>query len=325
MVKKIAENPSEQDEDKRSPQQKYDDALNIYIDHLSQAKAEGRKKLVLSKIAKESSLNRTTFYKPNFSESKYNKLFTDLGEKITNWNKDESREFDDTLIGIKDEKISRLTKESENAQNQSARLLIEKNRLSASLSSSRKKIEELQENLDKYAYEAISSPKIKQSFVGSAKVFSPDKLLFVDGRYNFDDITLRNSAWSDTRKSITAELKKPILTRVYLMVGLPCSGKTTWIEQIKLYPDRHSLIIDCCNLTLIDRFEWANLIAKTNPAVLICAVVINTPIPLIQTRNMARPFDRQIPTSILNEYVLRLEKVDIERETFIDEIIVVRN
>jgi hypothetical protein len=53
MVKKIAEKPSEQDEDKRSPQQKYDDALNIYIDHLSQAKAEGKKKLVLSKIAEE--------------------------------------------------------------------------------------------------------------------------------------------------------------------------------------------------------------------------------------------------------------------------------
>ena len=122
-----------------------------------------------------------------------------------------------------------------------------------------------------------------------------------------------------------SELKKTIPTRVYILVGLPGSGKTTWSENFKFYLDKRSIVIDCCNLSYFERSDWVSLIKISAPEASICAVYFDTPFEIILERNESRPFDRALPKDKLEQYRKNFQFVDYHKETHFNELIIVRH
>lgn len=159
-----------------------------------------------------------------------------------------------------------------------------------------------------------------------AKIVSPDTHLYKDGQYSFYDINTREAAWRSVRHEFEKLLKRPIPTRVYMLVGAPCSGKTFWCNESHYYKDKHPVVIDATNLTKSDRSSWFNLIYKYKYLhdIKICAVFFNTPYVVLMERNNMRPPDKRLADDELMNKFKRLEPVDVVNEEF-DEIIVVRH
>lgn len=316
-------------DDERTPEAKYKDAFDSYTKNLADA-AIKNKRLSLTKVAKDAGLNRTCFYKPNFANQSLNEQFTTLGEKITSWNQKKKSKQVVTYIDELDNKLKTITSSMEAAQLQSAALLAKE---AKSQAKNEKLVREsflLKKQIEELTYELIkqeqkpNSNLINTSLFNTVIKFSPDTYIYKNGYYQFENDALRNEAWYSVRKELSSELKKTIPTRVYILVGLPGSGKTTWCDNFKFYLDKRSIVIDCCNLSYFERSDWVSLIKSSAPEANICAVYFDTPFEVILERNESRSFDRALPKDKLEQYRNKFQPVDYHKETYFNELIVVR-
>lgn len=316
--------------DERTPEDKYKDAFDSYTKNLADA-AIKNKRLSLTKVAEDAGLNRTCFYKPNFANQGLNEQFTTLGEKITNWNKRKKSKQVVTYIDELENKVKTITSNMEAAQFQSAALLAKEAKLQAKNGKLVHESLHLKKQIEELTYELIkpdqksNSNLISASYFNTVIKFSPDTYIYKNGYYQFENDALRNEAWYSVRKEISSELKKTIPTRVYILVGLPGSGKTTWSENFKFYLDKRSIVIDCCNLSYFERSDWVSLIKISAPEASICAVYFDTPFEIILERNESRPFDRALPKDKLEQYRKNFQFVDYHKETHFNELIIVRH
>ena len=154
-------------------------------------------------------------------------------------------------------------------------------------------------------------------------IISPDKTLQHNDQYQYFDIELRDKAWDSAKEDFQRLMRRKVPLRVYLLVGLPCSGKSTWVEERDVLRDRHTVIIDATNLKKGDRAQWITL-ARKNTNVKICAVMFFTDFLTIKERNAKRhPQNKFIDVSILETKRDAFELVDVKFED-IDEMIIVR-
>jgi hypothetical protein len=156
-------------------------------------------------------------------------------------------------------------------------------------------------------------------------IISPDKHLTVNGEYRFRDENLRNQSWLKSYDELEEALSRSYAKRLYVLVGLPCSGKTTWAETSDLYPDRHPIIFDATNLT---RYDRENLIHRfkrfTN--VCKCCVYFDTPTVVIRDRNSNnRTRDKQLSDEEIDVKLNELQPPDPYKEKWIEEMIIVRD
>lgn len=155
-------------------------------------------------------------------------------------------------------------------------------------------------------------------------IISPDKHLFVGGEYKFGDDDLRHEAWLKSYDELDEALSRAYAKRLYVLVGLPCAGKSTWARDAVLYQDRHPIIFDSTNLT---RYERENLLhrVKRFSDVRKCCVYFDTSIDVVRERNAGmRTSERQLGDRELNAKMNKLEPPDPIKEKWIDEMIVVR-
>ena len=316
--------------DNRTPDRKYEDALKSYVD-LKELSRVGRAKFSVSEIAKNCGLNRNIFYNPNFSDQSVNNSFKKLGKLISNQTKDGQRENINSEIERLSKNLDLAEEQAKNAQIQSARMIEKVQKQHESISNLKSRVLELQNNLDEVTYNSLKIDNKKGvsnanvHWIQNTVVISPDNYLYIDGRYEFTNNEAKNEAWYKVKESLTNELHKKVPTRIYILVGLPCSGKTTWSNSANLYPDCRSIVIDSCNLSYIERLEWANTINTINSESRICVVVFDVPFSSISQRNLERPCDRSIKNEILESMRDRYEPIDVFKEKYINEIIVVRN
>lgn len=170
-----------------------------------------------------------------------------------------------------------------------------------------------------------SNPKKQHSITSTPKFVSPDAHLYKNGKYSFENPNIRDAAWMTARHEFEELLKRKLPTRVYMLVGAPCSGKTYWSQQPNYYNDMHPLVIDATNLTKSDRSTWFNLIYrhKHQVDIKVCAVFFDTPYVVLVERNNKRPPDKRLTDENLQDKFNKLEPVDVFED--FDEIMVVRH
>jgi predicted kinase len=149
----------------------------------------------------------------------------------------------------------------------------------------------------------------------------PDEHLEIDGRYRYHNRKLRDQAWSKARTEFARLMKRKVKQRVYILVGPPNSGKSSWAAQKNISPDRHAVIVDATNLTAGDRATWI-VQAQKAIDVKICVVYFLIDPLTLAARNSQRE-RKKIDADVLQEKFESLEEVDPHFEE-VDEMLYVR-
>ncbi|SFC37039.1 hypothetical protein [Pseudoalteromonas denitrificans] len=170
-----------------------------------------------------------------------------------------------------------------------------------------------------------NNQKNQFSITSEPRVVSPDAHLYKDGNYSYTNPNIRDAAWRTARHEFEEFLKRKLPTRVYVLVGAPCSGKSYWSKQSNYYNDMHTLVVDATNLTKSDRTRWFSLIYKHKHQIdiKVCAVFFDTPYVVLMERNNKRPPDKRLSDEDLQDKFNNLEPVDVFED--FDEIMVVRH
>lgn len=156
-------------------------------------------------------------------------------------------------------------------------------------------------------------------------VVSPDSFRAEGGRYKIGSKAQENEAWGNAYKKLEELLSRNLKMRLYILVGLPCSGKSTWVEEGTVATDRHPVIFDATNLTSVDRYRFVHSLSRFSDLPKVC-VYFDTDMEIIRERNRTlRTAGKQMTDADLTMLHSKLEKPDPYEEIWIDELIVVRH
>lgn len=129
-------------------------------------------------------------------------------------------------------------------------------------------------------------------------IISPDDLRMIDGKYVFNRET-EGEVWRKTYKHFHECLIEG--DYVYLLIGAPGSGKSTWLKENENPMD---VYFDATNTKLEERRVLLTLAGVMGRKV--TGVVFNTPLSTCLERNYTRSEDRQIPEAIIAQMYLNL-------------------
>lgn len=155
-------------------------------------------------------------------------------------------------------------------------------------------------------------------------VVSPDKFRSFGGISKYSSKAQDNEAWGNAYKKLEELLSRKLKMRLYILVGLPCSGKSTWAEEGVVAIDRHPVIFDDSNLTSVDRYRFVHSLTRFTDLPKVC-VFFDTDMEIIRERNRTlRTAGNQMTENDLTILHSKLEKPDPYEEAWIEELIVVR-
>jgi predicted kinase len=122
-------------------------------------------------------------------------------------------------------------------------------------------------------------------------VISPDFYLIVEetGEYVWSVDRVKD-AWRKTYQAYDAALKYGSFKKVILLIGIPASGKSTWLRA---HEERDTIYVDATFTTKSSRFYFLGLASEHN--IPVEAVVMDTPIAVCMNRNQCRPVNRRVP------------------------------
>lgn len=278
----------------------------------------------VGRICQIANVDRTYLYDEKKSSSvDAFKAFESFRNKVLDF----ADEFKEIKAGIakSDDELSKMYA---NSLETNLKLTIEKNQLRILLQDRNEVIQNLQsENTSLQAVNANTriSNSAEQMNQNTVHYISPDRALQHNEHYQFYDEKLRNQAWFDAKTEFSRLMRRKLPMRVYILIGLPCAGKTTWSDnRLGLKSDRHSVIVDATNLTVGDRAQWLGL-ARRAENVKVCAVRFVTDFITIRERNELRESSgKRLELSVLESKRDKLEEVDIVFEDF-DEMLIVRD
>lgn len=258
------------------------------------------------------------------------KQYKSFANSVLQWR----NEFQNKKINneIESEKIkqqnesSLLEAERDKAHMECANLVAKNERLKVQLSEIRSLLSTSQEYMIESSFQSIQRNKRSFTSFAKAEVISPDEQLYnAEGIYEFENKALRDGAWRSSREALKKLLSRNLSMRIYLLTGMPGSGKTTWVLSNNYYPDRHPIVIDATNLTLHSRMQWLSLILpekmKLTSDIKVCAVVFDTPYGVLVQRNSKH---RKIEISHFKELYENQDEVNVLDEQF-DEIMIIRH
>jgi hypothetical protein len=161
--------------------------------------------------------------------------------------------------------------------------------------------------------------RVKRSIV------SPDKYRMVAGRYQMGNKKAEQETWTQTYKTLDNLLSRPLKMRLYILVGLPCSGKSTWAEKADLESDRHPVVFDATNLKEAERSRLVASLSRYEDLSKYC-VFFDVDMADIRRRNReTRTTDKQITDDDLTVMKQELEMPDPYTEEWIEHLVVVRS
>lgn len=184
------------------------------------------------------------------------------------------------------------------------------------------KVAELDDELAQYRKQGNAAGAIAGRV--QKHVVSPDHFRTVGGKYKFGSKAHENEAWGKAYKQLEELLSRKLKMRLYILVGLPCSGKSTWAEESSVATDRHPVIFDATNRSSVDRYRFVHSLSRFTDLPKVC-VYFDTDMEVIRERNRTlRTAGKQMTDDDLTLLHAELEKPDPYEETWIDELIVVR-
>lgn len=155
-------------------------------------------------------------------------------------------------------------------------------------------------------------------------VVSPDAFRIVGGKYHIGSKKHEAEAWGKAYEKLEELLSRKLKMRLFILVGLPCSGKSTWTQEGSMRMDRHPVIFDATNLTCMDRAHLVSSLARFKDLPKTC-VYFDADMSIIRERNRTlRTADKRMSDDDLSRMQDRLEKPDPYEESWIGELIMVR-
>lgn len=131
------------------------------------------------------------------------------------------------------------------------------------------------------------------------RVIGPDELL-PEGRPPTQ--TEVGEAWAQAHRDLRAALADPAIRRVFVLVGIPGSGKSTWCRAQPEMPQ--AVAFDAVMSQRPRRSALAMRIRATGRDAI--AVVMQTPIAIAMERNAARPPARRVPETAITRAAVAL-------------------
>lgn len=131
-------------------------------------------------------------------------------------------------------------------------------------------------------------------------------------------------AYFDAFDKLANEMSKPYKKRLYVTVGLPGAGKTSWIDSFQFPSDRHSIIFDALNLTRKDRRSIYQRVANISDLEIVWVAFLPD-FELINDRN--RELDRssqQLSDQEIQFFFDSYEFPEAMNETWIKDIKICR-
>ena len=127
------------------------------------------------------------------------------------------------------------------------------------------------------------------------RTISPDSHLYTDGVYSFTQDRAR-AAWTACYQELDEALADPQVARVVLLVGVPASGKSTWVS--KQSDDPTTVLFDAT----FAKLDWRTPVVEKVLAAgkQVDAVWIWSPPEVVKERNALRPADRLIPEEVID-------------------------
>lgn len=321
--------------DTRSHEERIQALLIAFVECKANAYASGKvNDCSAKKVYTKAKVDGSYLYKKEISDKVSQAAYRTIGSDIKTWRDDfqnkKGTEEEQTALVVANIKIDELTKERDESHEQNAGYLNQVQGFKSKLA----QMAEQQNNLinqHTYAAHATNQPQLTSSSVinvnfNEATVISPDRHLYVNGKYSFNDKNVVDAAWRISKDELQKVLSKPQPTRIYMLVGPPCSGKSNWAKNPDLYTGAYRpVIIDACNLTQAKRHKWFRIIEKSKSDCKICAVFFDTPLSELFSRNNSRSPDKQMTDVVIESKFKSLEIIDIFEEEFIDEIKVIRH
>ena len=318
--------------DKRSHDERIADLKSASTELFSKAKQTGKvTDASIAKIIKHAKVHKDYLYKDKIKDKKIQQRYFAVRDDITKFRENFKKLSDSESPLSKEEE--RYEQEKERSINREQQLIKSREQVAGlydQIATLKNKSKDKNDDLVRLSHQALQAGKqSKSNHVNftNIKYISPDKYLRRNGVYCFDDLALRESAWSRSEKELHAALERNLPTRVYILIGPMCAGKTYWSNNAKsFWPDRHPVVIDSTNLSIFQRMKWFNIInqyIRTND-IHVCGVVFETPLDILLARNKNNEPGKKMPEATIKEKHNSMEWPDLKEEKF-NEIVVIRN
>lgn len=133
-------------------------------------------------------------------------------------------------------------------------------------------------------------------------IISPDEYLITeDGEYVWTEDRVKE-AWRKTYRAYDVALKYGRFKKVVLLVGIPASGKSTWLRT---HEEPDTIYIDATFTSVQSRYPYVMLAEERG--IPIEAVVMDTPIAVCMSRNQCRPVNRRVPVDVVTHMAATLK------------------
>lgn len=278
-------------------------------------------KVTISSVAQRANIDRKYLYgKVNTPDKEIIRQWVQLGEEITSFRKFQKKPALETGEVPVATKLHNSLIENYSLLESVRDLEQIRKRQQMLVSASQKKIDELEDRMRRLEAESIrlqGAVPVIVNLQSKPLIISPDS-----ERQGNDQLSLKK-AWVQALNHLREALSRPVDKTLFITIGAPASGKSTWCRTFASSCG-FTILFDACNLTQSDRYELLDL-ARQYDKTKVVAVVFCAELKKLESRNKTREEVKRVPVTKLRAMHRSVEHPSlVESDESFDEIIMLR-